>query len=100
MSNNKEMIPEEVEAELKFAMEHGLSIDKHDMTLLNVLEARAIAQKLSVRVSLEATFLDNRRAYYVMQFGNFATYFGRDLVTSDDNYTYDPVLEAQVEMEI
>lgn len=93
MNNTKEMIPEEVEAELKFAMEHHMNIDKHNMILLNRFEVETIAKKLGVKAKLEATFVDNKWAYYVLSFGNFATYFGVTLVDRGENYTYDPAEE-------
>ena len=96
------MTPESTIKELEFALKHGIDFTKHHVSiLLNTGEVQDICNKLGIRAKLEAVYQPApdghicERAYYVLSFMNnpytdFATYFGIDLVSSENNYELCP----------
>ena len=82
--------------ELKFAMEHGITITKHCIVpLLNRDEVEDICRDLKLKAEMYAVisprgeYSSYEHAYYILKFfkennatTDFATYFGGDLVSS------------------
>lgn len=86
--------------ELKFAMEHGVDITKHRVvSMLNRNEVEDICRDLNLKAEMYAVvspcgeYSSYEHAYYVLKFfkkdasTSFAIYFGKDLVSSYNNYT-------------
>lgn len=86
--------------ELKFAIEHGVDINKHHIvSLLNRDEVEDICRDLNLKAEMHAVvsprgeYSSYEHAYYILKFSkknastDFATYFGEDLVSSSNNYT-------------
>lgn len=86
--------------ELQFAMNHGVDITKHHVvSLLNRSEVEDICRELNLKAEMQAVvsprgeYSSYEHAYYILKFSkkdaptNFATYFGEDLVSSNNNYT-------------
>ena len=86
--------------ELKFAMEHGVDINKHRIvSLLNRDEVEDICRDLNLKAKMYAVvspcgeYSSYEHAYYILKFSrkgastDFATYVGEDLVSSYNNYT-------------
>ena len=97
------MTPESTIKELEFALETGMDFTKHDVAeLLNEIEVQDICNKLGLKANLRAVCVQKHdayscdRAYYVLSFGkkdkqcDFATYFGKDLVSSSNDYDLEP----------
>lgn len=96
MSKYKTMTYEETLEELKFAMRHNIDFLKHNIDkMLDRESVEKIAQELGIGVEYKATFLDDTRAYYTLSFNagnkrpNFATYFSKDIISRNDDYTID-----------
>ena len=93
--------------ELLFALNNDLNFSKHQIDeLLDPVSVANICNKLNVRASLEANVYEDshrKRAYYSLQFTRaderygvaVATYFGKTLVDSDNNYTIEPEVEVE-----
>lgn len=86
--------------ELQFAMEHGVDITKHRVvSLLNRNEVEDICRDLNLKAEMHAVvsprgeYSSDEHAFYILKFSkkdaltDFATYFGEDLVSSQNNYT-------------
>lgn len=95
---------EHIEKELKFALENGVNITKHDVVFPKDEQIKELAQRLKLKCSLEARFHDGH-AYYVLNFSekdsatSFATYFGLVLVDEKDNFTFEPKSEIDENVE-
>ena len=96
MSEYRAMTYEETLEELKFAMRHNINFLKHNIDkMLDRESVEKIAEELGIGVEHKATFLDDTKAYYTLRFNagnerpNFATYFSKDIISQNDNYTID-----------
>lgn len=96
MNEYKTMTYEETLEELKFAIKHSIDFSKHNIDkMLDRENVEKIAEELGISVEYKATFLNDTRAYYTLSFntGNerpdFATYFSKDIISQNDNYTID-----------
>ena len=103
MSKTNGMTVPDTMEEIKFALKHKIDFFKHNVDyLLEDYEARKVCDELGVSVEVEAICNSNpirERACYSMKFGkngsSIATYFTNDLVTSDNNYKYNPNSEEE-----
>ena len=96
MNEYKTMTYEETIEELKFAIKHNIDFFKHNINkILDKETVEKIAEELGIDVEYKAVFLDDTRAYYTLGFytntvrSYFATYFSKDIISQNDNYTID-----------
>lgn len=73
---------------------HNIDFFKHNINkILDKETVEKIAEELGIGVEYKAVFLDDTRAYYRLGFYTntvrpyFATYFSKDIISQNDNYT-------------
>lgn len=101
------MTEENTTEELLFALNNNLDFTKHYVDeLLDPVSVSSICNKLNIRAKLEANVYEDghrKRAYYSLQFTRadsqygvaIATYFGKTLVDSDNDYDIEPDNEVE-----
>ena len=93
--------------ELKFAIEHKIIFTTHNIDeLLSPDEIQNICNELKIKAKIYASFMTDtpyKRAYYILDFyrencftdSSIGTYFGIDLVSSNNDKKFEPEEEDQ-----
>lgn len=96
-------------AELKFAIEHKIHFTTHNIDeLLSPDEIQNICNELKIKAKIYASFMTDtsyKRAYYILDFyrengftdSSIGTYFGIDLVSSNNDKKFEPEEEEDQE---
>ena len=96
-------------AELKFAIEHKIDFCAHNIDeLLSPDEIQNICNELKIKAKIYASFMTDtsyKRAYYILDFyrengftdSSIGTYFGIDLVSSNNDKKFEPEDEEDQE---
>lgn len=92
--------------ELKFAIEHKINFTTHDIDeLLSPDEIQNICNELKIKAKIYASFMTDKpvqRAYYILDFyvgtnNSIGTYFGIDLISSNNDKKFEPEEEEDQE---